>query len=103
MCAHDRVAQPRLAGVDGDRALGEGDDEAAARKRAIHSVSHSDRVDGQALVDRTDHAVEGGRIEPRRAGVLEREAAAAGKRTDKGNRTHSASLGAHVEREPAGE
>ena len=78
-----------------------GNGKAAAGKRGIHPVSDSDRVDRQALIDRTDHGVECRRIEPHQTGLFELEGAAAAERADERDRAHPGPLGLYVERQPA--
>ena len=101
--AHRRIAQPRLTGIDGDRTLGTRDGEDTSRERGIHPVPHSGRVDRQALIDRTDHGVEGRRIETHHTPIFEREGAAAFERTDERNRAHAGPFRGDVEGQPAGD
>src|SRR5262249_57623232 len=87
--AHRGIAQPCLALADRDLPLGGGNAEAAARERRIHALAYPDRVDRQALIDRTDDIVESRRVEPWQPGTFEAETAAPGKRAHKRNWTHA--------------
>ena len=99
--AHRHVAQPRLSGIDCNRAFGKRDGQDAARERRIHSVSDSRGIDRKTLIHRPHHGLEGGGIKTHHAPVLELERAVAGERAHQRNGAQSAPFDLGIERQLA--